>query len=154
MFLTKDDFFEMLEGNRRLTMRIVEVFPEDKLFSYSPDEKLRPFAEMIKEIVNIENGYMSGVALDVWEYKDVFEGVSTKIELIEICHDVRDNTRKQWHEMSQERLEIVMKDSFFGEAQSHFARLQYGLENEIHHRGQGYTYLRILGIDPPAFYER
>ena len=26
--------------------------------------------------------------------------------------------------------------------------------NEIHHRGQGYVYLRALGIEPPPFYER
>jgi uncharacterized damage-inducible protein DinB len=26
--------------------------------------------------------------------------------------------------------------------------------NEIHHRGQGYVYLRALGIEPPRFYER
>jgi uncharacterized damage-inducible protein DinB len=30
----------------------------------------------------------------------------------------------------------------------------YVIDNEIHHRGQGYVYLRALGIDPPPFYER
>lgn len=30
----------------------------------------------------------------------------------------------------------------------------YTIDNEIHHRGQGYVYLRALGIEPPAFYER
>ena len=30
----------------------------------------------------------------------------------------------------------------------------YAIDNEIHHRGQGYVYLRALGIDPPPFYER
>ena len=28
------------------------------------------------------------------------------------------------------------------------------VDNEIHHRGQGYVYLRALGIAPPAFYDR
>ena len=32
--------------------------------------------------------------------------------------------------------------------------LFYVIENEIHHRGQGYVYLRALGIEPPPFYER
>ncbi|MEK6396794.1 MAG: DinB family protein [Terriglobus sp.] len=32
--------------------------------------------------------------------------------------------------------------------------LLYVVENEIHHRGQGYVYLRSLGIEPPAFYDR
>lgn len=30
----------------------------------------------------------------------------------------------------------------------------YAIDNEIHHRGQGYVYLRSLGIEPPPFYER
>ena len=30
----------------------------------------------------------------------------------------------------------------------------YTIDNEIHHRGQGYVYLRALGLEPPAFYER
>jgi len=30
----------------------------------------------------------------------------------------------------------------------------YFRDNEIHHRAQMYVYLRALGIEPPAFYER
>ena len=30
----------------------------------------------------------------------------------------------------------------------------YFVDNEIHHRGQGYVYLRALGIEPPAFWDR
>ena len=32
--------------------------------------------------------------------------------------------------------------------------LLYVVDNEIHHRGQGYVYLRALGIEPPAFFDR
>ena len=35
-----------------------------------------------------------------------------------------------------------------------FGLFQYWIDNEIHHRGQGYVYLRALGIEPPAFYDR
>ena len=30
----------------------------------------------------------------------------------------------------------------------------YFIDNEVHHRGQGYVYLRALGIEPPFFWER
>ena len=33
-------------------------------------------------------------------------------------------------------------------------QVTYVVDNEIHHRGQGYVYLRALGIAPPAFWER
>ena len=32
--------------------------------------------------------------------------------------------------------------------------LLYVIDNEIHHRGQGYVYRRSLGVEPPAFYDR
>jgi uncharacterized damage-inducible protein DinB len=32
--------------------------------------------------------------------------------------------------------------------------IQYAIENEIHHRGQAYVYLRALGIEPPSFWKR
>ena len=32
--------------------------------------------------------------------------------------------------------------------------LEVMLRHEIHHRGQGYVYLRALGIEPPPFWER
>ena len=32
--------------------------------------------------------------------------------------------------------------------------LRLMVEHEIHHRGQGYVYLRSLGIEPPHFWER
>jgi uncharacterized damage-inducible protein DinB len=28
------------------------------------------------------------------------------------------------------------------------------IDNEIHHRAQGYVYLRALNIEPPHFWER
>jgi uncharacterized damage-inducible protein DinB len=32
--------------------------------------------------------------------------------------------------------------------------LLYVIDNEIHHRGQGYVYLRALGGEPPQFFDR
>ncbi|MGG4266771.1 DinB family protein [Peribacillus simplex] len=154
MFLSKEGLLNILEGNRRLTMRVIEAFPEEELFHYTPAEKLRPFAEMVKEIMNIETGYMRGIALSVWEFPDSFAALSTKRALISACEAVRQDTRKLWGQITEETLEAVEKDPFFGPSQSHFERLQYALENEIHHRGQGYIYLRTLDIEPPEFFVR
>ena len=30
----------------------------------------------------------------------------------------------------------------------------YVIDNEVHHRGQGYVYLRALGVEPPYFWDR
>lgn len=154
MTVSKDKWFENWEGNWRLTVRTVEAFPEDELFGYTPIEPLRPFSAMVKEILNIERGYMRGIALDEWEFSDPLADISTKEALLKACEDVHEETRKLWDRVTEERLATVEKDPFFGPSMSHFERLLYALENEIHHRGQGFVYLRMLGIEPPAFYNR
>ena len=46
-------------------------------------------------------------------------------------------------------------DKAFGEWEGPvYGLFLYWIDNEIHHRGQGYVYLRSLGIEPPAFYDR
>ena len=154
MVMTLEQFREILDGNRRLTIRTIEAFPEDKLFTFAPVEQLRPFSKMILEILDIERGYIRGIALGEWEYSQPFAGVSTKAELLDGCHETKEDVQKWWPKITEERLHTVEKDPFFGGEMSHFERLHYALENEIHHRGQGFIYLRLLGIEPPAFWER
>jgi uncharacterized damage-inducible protein DinB len=42
----------------------------------------------------------------------------------------------------------------FGQYPGRVDLLLYAIDNEIHHRGQGYVYLRANGVEPPPFYER
>jgi uncharacterized damage-inducible protein DinB len=152
--VTPTSLLEIMEGNRRLTLRTIEAFPEEKLFRYSPVEPLRPFAEMVVEIIQIESAYMRGIATGEWRFPEPVS-FSTKQELLTNCEQVRAQTRAWWPSVTLERLLTVEPDPFFGGGPSSmFERLFYALENEIHHRAQGYIYLRELGIEPPAFYER
>ena len=152
--LTPQSLLALLESNRRLTVRVVEAFPEDALFRFSPAPPLRPFAEMVQEVLEMEEGYVRGIATREWTFspKRVF---TTKQELLDACAAVRQQTLQLWPRITAERLAAEETDPFWGaEPQPNLSRLIYTLENEIHHRGQGYTYLRILGIQPPPFYVR
>lgn len=153
--LSKSDLLKVLEGNRRLTVRTIESFPEKELFHFSAAEGMRPFSEMIIEILGIEQAYVRGIALNKWEWEPGGIKSSAKEELLTACQDIRSETLKLWEEITEERLSAVEKDPFFeAPPTSHLNRILYSLENEIHHRGQGFVYLRCLGIEPPAFYER
>ena len=58
-----------------------------------------------------------------------------------------------WKQISAERFQETIRA--FGQYDGQLsALLLYVIDNEIHHRGQGYVYLRALGISPPPFYER
>lgn len=146
---------EILEGNRSLTLRTIEAFSEEKLFRYSPAEPLRPFAEMVKELLHLELAFVRGIATGEWVLEEPYQVVQAKEELLRACVAVREQTRAYWPSITTERLLIVEADPFFGAGeQVLFARLFYALENEIHHRAQGYIYLRMLGTEPPFFWER
>jgi uncharacterized damage-inducible protein DinB len=58
-----------------------------------------------------------------------------------------------WAQISAERFRETM--TAFGQYEDVAHNLiLYVVDNEVHHRGQGYVYLRSLGIEPPPFYER
>lgn len=46
---------------------------------------------------------------------------------------------------------MVVFGQYEGQA---FSSILYFIDNEIHHRAQGTVYLRSLGIEPPAFWNR
>ncbi len=153
--LSKEELLEILEGNRRLTIRTIEAFPEEELFNFAVSDKMRPFSKMVAEIIAIEEGYVKGIALNQWDWQPDKVDVHTKRDLLAACEKVRNKTLEMWGDITEERLATVETDPFFeAPPTSHFNRLMYSLENEIHHRGQGFVYLRALGIEPPMFFVR
>ena len=147
-------FRKSMESNRRLTVRTIEAFPAHELFHFVPVEGLRPFSEMIIEILHMELGYMRGIARNEWIFDEPYAGVDSKKGLLDACTEQSRKVQTYWADITDGKLVEVEQDPFWGGPQSHYERLFYSLENEIHHRGQGYIYLRMLGIEPPAFYER
>jgi uncharacterized damage-inducible protein DinB len=74
---------------------------------------------------------------------------------LEAFEAVRSQTLKWWEKITVDRLTAVEDDGFgWSPPTANLNRVIYSLENEIHHRGQVYVYLRQLEVEPPAFYER
>ena len=64
--LTADALVNNWQGHRRLTRRIIEAFPEDKLFQFSVGG-MRPFAEMAWEFIRMAVPIVDGVSTGKWE---------------------------------------------------------------------------------------
>lgn len=155
-FDLKAEIMEQWEGNRRLTIRAARAFPADKLLTFSPTAPLRPFGAMVDEIARIELAYIRGLAEDRWSYdKDDPPQATDAPGAVALLMQVRAYTLRVWPEISAETLLTRREDPFFfGASRRPYDWLVYCVENEIHHRGQGYIYLRELGIEPPPFWER
>ena len=146
------------QGHRRVTRRMIEAFPESELFSYSVGG-MRPFAAMALEMISMAGAGMRGIATGEWvtvpELSHHRSGQlpDTREALLKLWDETTAEIDAQWPRIPSRR--FVETDKAFGEWEGViYGILLYWIDNEIHHRGQGYVYLRALGIEPPAFYDR
>ena len=156
-FITTDALLEHWEGHRRLTRRVLEAYPEDKLFSFQPAPPMRSFGVLILEIDGMVAPTSNGLTTGTWEQPDwaamKAQAEPSKTELLNLWDETSKVLHAHWSEIPE---------SMFHETHTAFgqwtlpgnALVLYLIDNEIHHRAQGYVYLRLLEIEPPAFYER
>ena len=152
--LTADALISNWQGHRRLTRRVIEAFPEDKLFAFSLGG-MRPFAEMAWEFIRMAVPIVEGVATGEWKEWNEFKGTkpATKSELLSLWDKQTTELNEKFPKIPPHRFNE--EDIAFGQWKNPgIATIQYAIDNEIHHRGQGYVYLRSLGIAPPPFWER
>jgi uncharacterized damage-inducible protein DinB len=149
--LTEKVLLEHWQGHRRLTRRVIEAFPEKELFGFSLGA-MRPFGEMVIEFLKMAEPIVHGVASGKWASSELGQ-VTTKEELLKLWDEATTTINTIWPTIPAHRFAEV--DTAFGQWQnSGIGTILYAMDNEIHHRGQAYVYLRVLGIEPPAFYNR
>lgn len=156
--ISSEALLEHWQGHRRLTRKTIEAFPEDKIFSYSVGG-MRPFAQMLTEIMDISKDGIEGIVTGEW--KPIAEldhyteklNLDTKAEILQYWDSITMQINQLWFKIAQQRFHEV--DMAFGAYEGKIIDLLlYFIDNEIHHRAQGYVYLRSLGIEPPAFWNR
>jgi len=150
-FITPPALLKHWQGHRRLTRRMIEAFPDDKLFTFSVGG-MRPFGELAMEMVGMAEPTVRGVITEKWDQYSAAKA-TTKAELL-----------RQWDESTKQIDQFFpqIPAEHFKDTVTAFGQytmpvnelLLYIIDNEIHHRGQGYVYLRALGIEPPPFYVR
>jgi uncharacterized damage-inducible protein DinB len=151
--LTTDMLLEHWQGHRRLTRRVLQAFPEDELFTFSTGG-MRPFSALATEMLQMIAPTMKGVLEDDWTsggYGD--PGPETKDGLLHAWDAADRVLAESWPKIPAERFRETA-NAFGLWTAPVVTTLMYLIDNEIHHRGQGYVYLRMLGIDPPLFYQR
>ena len=148
---TANGLLQNWQGHRRLTRRVIEAFPEERLFEFSVGG-MRPFAEMAWEFIRMAVPIVNGVSTGKWEE---FKGAkpTSKKDLLALWDAQTAELEEKFLQIPPHRFSEV--DKAFGQWENPgIATIQYAIDNEIHHRGQGYVYLRALGIEPPPFWER
>jgi uncharacterized damage-inducible protein DinB len=157
-FTSSDAILKHWQGHRGLTRKVIEAFPEDKLFNYSIGG-MRPFSDMVREISSISSTGLGDLFKDEpTKIPDLFHHsgqavACTKQEILNNWDLVTDKINALWPQIPQHRFRETIKA--FGAYEGITSDIiLYWIDNEIHHRAQAYVYLRSLGIEPPAFWDR
>ncbi len=139
------------QGHRRLTRRVIEAFPDDQLFSFSIGG-MRPFGALARELLAMDMPMVRGAATGAWDTS--FDRQSLpKGEILRRWDADTAAIDAYWAQIPAARFQEMM--TAFGQYTGPlFELLLYCVDNEIHHRAQGYVYLRALGVEPPPFWER
>src|SRR4051812_21450679 len=80
--MTPEQLLHHWQGHRRLTRRMIEAFPEDKLFSFSIGN-MRPFGALAMEFLRMTLPIARGVATGKWTSAEIGEP-KTKAELLRL----------------------------------------------------------------------
>ena len=150
--LTPDALLEHWQGHRRLTRRVIDAFPDDQLFRFSIGG-MRPFGALALEMLAMAAPFLRGTVSGSWEQQSFDREARPKSGDSAALGSSTDEIDQLWSQIPPQRFQETIKA--FGQYEGRFhSLLFYVIDNEIHHRGQGYVYLRALGIEPPPFYER
>jgi len=158
IIISAPQLLEHWQGHRRLTRKLIEAFPEDKLFTYSVGG-MRPFAGFVHEFLDMAVPGLQGVITGQWQRAQDMPHIAktsqptTKKELLDLWDEATAKINKLWPSIPAQRFQE--QDKAFGQWDGPiYFFIFYWIDNEIHHRAQGYVYLRSLGIEPPAFWDR
>jgi uncharacterized damage-inducible protein DinB len=149
--ITPEALLDHWQGHRRLTRRVIEAFPEDQLFSFSVGG-MRAFGALALEMISMGAPMLRGTVNGDWK-QSMNREPRPKKELLQLWDESTEQLNTLWPQIPPQRFQETMKA--FGQYEGRvYDLLLYVIDNEIHHRGQGYVYLRALGIEPPPFYVR
>jgi len=113
---------------------------------------MRTFGALANEMLGMAGPTVHGIITDSWSA--YAEGAATTMaEVLAQWDETTKQLDTTFSQIPPERFQAVM--TAFGQwTMPAFDLLLYIVDNEIHHRGQGYVYLRALGIEPHPFYDR
>ena len=145
--MDKKSFLRYWRQVRRLTIRLLDEFPPDS-FDYRPADEIMTVSQQFKHILLVEVFIRKGFLTGEWGNPDDFDNSIFEKEMLKDKLKIEHNkTIQQLSEVPDGHFIKIMKTPY-GDISGEIL-LQVAVDEEIHHRGNLYTYLRCLGETPP-----
>lgn len=146
---------------RRVTLAFLEAFPPEHL-DFRPTAAVYSARQQFQHLISSEVMFVRGWTDGIWDYpwKD---GRWCATELIDDSFDTLDGLTRFYVDVRERAVRFLRGLPPTGGSTrlaTHLGSLSidgmvlYAVDEEIHHRAQVATYLRMLGIEPPLFAQR
>ena len=151
--ITSQELLNHWQAHRGLTRRVIEAFPEKELFEYAIGG-MRPFADIVQELLAIAGPGIRQIASGgKEELNEKIAQATSKANILALWDAATTEINQYWALIPEERFHDTILA--FGQYEGTvWSSIFYYIDNEIHHRGQAYVYLRSLGIEPPYFWQK
>lgn len=152
--ISSEQLLKHWQGHRALTRHVIEAFPEKDFFEFSIGG-MRSFSKLTSELLSIAVPALKGIvnrAEQPFSEKET-ETLTTKAQYLQKWDEATEEINQYFKQIPIEDFKKTF--NLFGQYEFPIIEnIFYFIDNEIHHRGQGYVYLRALGIEPPFFWTR
>ncbi|RZJ68020.1 MAG: damage-inducible protein DinB [Flavobacterium sp.] len=150
--ISKHELLKHYLGHRFLTRRTIELFPEKDFFEFSIGG-MRTAAQLTTELLSIAGPSLKAIAnSEITPYAEP-SVPATKADYLQKWDEADAEIKTYWAQIPEERFPEMF--NLFGQYDFPILHnILYFIDNEIHHRGQMFVYLRALNVEPPFFWER
>ncbi len=145
--MTKNAILKYWQNVRKLTLKVFDLFPENK-FNFKPAGGVRSVAEQFDHILIVELFARIGILMGEWSLAP-FSGERdiSNSNLREKLYNEHKKTIGLLRMLPEGQF-MKAYDTPFGIVSGEVI-INEAIDEEIHHRGNLYTYLRLLDIEPP-----
>jgi len=150
--MKRDEFLDYFERIRERTMRVVACVPPDRV-DWTYREGKFTFGDLMRHLAAIERWMF---AENATRRKSTYPGhgrelAETYDAIVDYMHAMHAESMQIFRSLSDDDFDAKTTTPGGGELRVG-KWLRAMIEHEIHHRGQIYLYLSMLGIDTPPLY--
>src|SRR5215213_7080149 len=112
LFVSPEAMLDHWQGHRKLTRKMIELYPEDKLFTYSVGG-MRPFSALVMEMLGMAVPGLKGILTGKWEKWSESIAPSTKEELLALWDEATEQINAIWPQIPADKFQE--KSTAFGQ---------------------------------------
>jgi len=143
-------FFGYYDRAWSVAVKAVSQFPADRL-DWRPAEGMMTAGDLIHHISGAEEFFTRGLTTGEWEAKPEGKRPGSIPALVEHMETAHQQSKNAFWNLPAEDYQRIRNCPFIGDAPLEVFLLGM-FEHLLHHRGQLYSYYRLLGMEPPSMY--